>query len=270
MPGGFTHVSVVIDKFTKWIEYKPITKLSTDQVVSFICDILHRFGFPNTIIMNLGSNFHSHRFWDFCERGAIKVKYISAAHPWAKGQVERANGLILDGLKKRLYDENSKKSDKWINEISLVIWGLRTQPSKATRQSTFFLVYGSEAILPADVMWKSPQLEMYEEGEADNARHLKLDSIEEFKCNVLLQTACHLQGVHRYHDQNVQQHSFNVGDMVLRRIQDETRLYNLNSQWEAPFLVHKVTGLESYRLQYPDGQEVPNSWNIEHLRHFYP
>jgi hypothetical protein len=57
-PEGFTHVVVAIDKFTKWIEYKMITKISADRVVSFICDILHRFGFPNTMIIDLGSNFH--------------------------------------------------------------------------------------------------------------------------------------------------------------------------------------------------------------------
>jgi hypothetical protein len=61
-PDGFTHVLVAIDKFTKWIEYKPITTLSADRVVSFIYDILHRFGFPNTIITDLGYNFHSHQF----------------------------------------------------------------------------------------------------------------------------------------------------------------------------------------------------------------
>jgi hypothetical protein len=153
-PRGFTHVWVAIDKFIKWIEYKPITKLSADQVVSFICDILHRSGFPNTIIMDLGSNFHLHQFWDFYERSAIEVKYVSVAHPWANGQVERANGLILDG-------ENNKKDGKWINKISSVIWGLRTRPSKATGETPFFLVYGSEAILPADLMWLSPRLEMY-------------------------------------------------------------------------------------------------------------
>jgi hypothetical protein len=43
------------------------------------------------------------------------------AHPRANGQVERANGLIHDGLKKRLYDANSKKGGKWIEEISSVI-----------------------------------------------------------------------------------------------------------------------------------------------------
>jgi hypothetical protein len=193
-PGGFTHVLVDIDKFTKWIEYKPIITLSTDRVVSFICDILHWFGFPNTIFMDLGSNFHLHQFWDFCERNAIEVKYVSVAHPRANGQVEHANGLILDGLKKRLYDENSKKDGKWINRISSVIWELRTQPSKATGQSPFFLVYGSKAILPTDVMWKSPRLEMYEEGKADSARHLELDSAKEIKCNILLQSARYLQG----------------------------------------------------------------------------
>jgi hypothetical protein len=137
--GGSTHVLEAIDKFTKWIEYKPTTTLSADRVVTFICDILHRFSFPNTIIIELGSNFHSHQFWDFCERSS-------------NSQVERANSLILDGLKKRLYDENSKKCGKWINEIPSVVWGLRTQPSKATGYSPFFLVYRFEAILLADVM----------------------------------------------------------------------------------------------------------------------
>jgi hypothetical protein len=68
----------------------------------------------------------------------------------------------------------------------LVVWGLCTQPSKTIGQSPFFLVYGSEAILPADVMWQPLQLEMYEEGEADDARYLELDSVEEVRCNILL------------------------------------------------------------------------------------
>jgi transposase InsO family protein len=241
VPGSFTHVLVAINKFTKWIECKPITKLSADQVVSFICNILHRFSFPNTIITDLGSNFHSHEFWKFCERNAIKVKYVSVAHPRANGQVERPNGMILDRLKKRIYDENNKKGGNRIHEISSVVWGLCTQPSKATGQSPFFVVYGSEAILPADVMWQSPCLKMYEEGEADDARYLVLYSTEAVRWNALLQSARYLQGIRRYHDRNVQERSFNVGDLVLHRIQDETGLHKLNSRWEGPFIVSKVT-----------------------------
>jgi hypothetical protein len=93
------------------------------------------------------------RTWDLIFN---RISFGISVNAWANGQVEGTNGLILEGLKKRLYDKNSKKGGKWINEISSVIWGLRTQPSKATGQSPFFLLYGFEAILPADVMWKSP------------------------------------------------------------------------------------------------------------------
>ena len=119
-------------------------------------------------------------------------------------------------------------------------------------------------------MWKSPRVEAYQEEESDEARKLELDSIEEVRINALTQSARYLQGVRRYHDRNVQQRSFNVGDLVLRRIQDETRLHKLNSRWEGPFIVSKVTGLRSYRITDSDGNEVPNSWNIEHLCRFYP
>ena len=133
----------------------------------------------------------------------------------------------------------------------MVIWGLRTQPSKATGQTPFFLVYGSEAILPADAMWKSPRLEMYDSSEADGSRQLELDSLDEIRCNALLQSTRYLQNMRRYHDRNIQTRSFNVGDIVLCRIQDATGLcriqdatglHKLNSRWEGPFIVTKVTG----------------------------
>jgi hypothetical protein len=105
--------------------------------------------------------------------------------------------LIIDGLKKRLYDANNKKGGKWVHELPHVIWGLRTQPSKAIGQTPFFLVYGSEAILPADIMWKSPRVEMYNEREADEAWQLELDSVEEARCTALVQSARYLQGIRR-------------------------------------------------------------------------
>jgi hypothetical protein len=76
-----------------------------------------------------------------------------------------------------------------------VIWGLRTQLSKATGQTPFFLVYGSEAILLADIKWKSPRVEMYNEGQVDEARQLELDSIEEARCTAFVQSARYLQGI---------------------------------------------------------------------------
>ena len=119
-------------------------------------------------------------------------------------------------------------------------------------------------------MWKSPRVEAYQEGEADEARQLELDTVEEARINALTQSARYLQGVRRCHDRNIQQRSFSVGDLVLRRIQDETGLHKLSSRWEVPFIISKVTRPRSYRITDADGNEVTNSWNIEHLCKFYP
>jgi hypothetical protein len=57
--GGYTHILVTIDKFIKWIEYKPIVSLTSTKAVEFIQEIMFRFGIPNNIIIDLGSNFTS-------------------------------------------------------------------------------------------------------------------------------------------------------------------------------------------------------------------
>ena len=119
-------------------------------------------------------------------------------------------------------------------------------------------------------MWRSLRVEAYQEGEEDEARQLVLDTVEEARVNALTQSARYLQGVRHYHDRNIQQRSFNIGDLVLRRIQDETGLHKLNSRWEGPFIVTKITRPGSYRITDADGSEVLNSWNIKHLCKFYP
>jgi transposase InsO family protein len=68
--------------------------------------MMFRFGIPNSIITNLGSNFTSSDFFDFCKQRSIQIKYASVAHPRANGQVERANGMILDALRKKVFDKS--------------------------------------------------------------------------------------------------------------------------------------------------------------------
>jgi hypothetical protein len=141
VPGGFNRVLVAIDKFTKWIEVKPVTCPKADRVLDFLDELVHRYGLPHRIITDLGSNFNNHQFWEYCENSGIDVQYVSVAHPRANGQVECANRMVLDAI---------LPAD--VKELPNALWGLRTQPSQPTGQSPYFLVYGSEAILPADVI----------------------------------------------------------------------------------------------------------------------
>jgi hypothetical protein len=54
-PGGRTHLLVTVDKFTKWIEARPMAKIGSMQAVSFVQDIIFCFGVPNSIIIDNGT-----------------------------------------------------------------------------------------------------------------------------------------------------------------------------------------------------------------------
>ena len=126
MPRGFCWVYVCIDKFSKWIEYKPLVQATTKKAAELHDNIIQRFGLPNNIIIDLGSMFTGADFCDFYDERCISVKYVSVAHPRANGQVERNNGVILDALKKRLYKNEQKHPGKWLKELPAMVWGLRT------------------------------------------------------------------------------------------------------------------------------------------------
>jgi hypothetical protein len=157
-PGGYKHILVAVDKFTKWIQVRPVAKVTSEEAVKFIGDIKHRFGVPNRIITDLGKAFTGSVFWDFCQDNLIDFYYSSVAHPRCNDQVERANGMVLQALKDRIYDDASNYATRWLAELPHVIWGLRTQVSSVTGFSPFFLVYRSEAILPTDFTFGAPRI----------------------------------------------------------------------------------------------------------------
>jgi hypothetical protein len=118
-------------------------------------------------------------------------------------------------------------------------------------------------------MWHSPAVEQYDEGIYEDSRRVDIDGLEEPHCVTLVQSARYLEGIRRYHNRNVKERSFNVGDLVLRRIQNTEGLHKLSSPWEGPFSVAKVTGPSSYRLQTLEGDDASNSWNTDQLYQFY-
>jgi hypothetical protein len=173
--------------------------------------------------------------------------------------------MVLQALKDSIYDDASNYATRWLVELPHVIWGLRTQVSSATSFSPFFLVYRSEVVLHTDVSFGAPRIQFYEEGEAEQTRRVDLDSIEEQRLAAVMRQALRDQQLRRYHDRNVKETSFNVGDLVLRRIQKTDDMHKLSSPWEGPFIVTEVVSPLTYRLQWGDGQGVPNPWNVEHL-----
>lgn len=68
-------------------------------------------------------------------------------HPQTNGQAEVANKIIVQELKKRL----GEAKGGWVDELEQVLWGYCCSPHGSTRETSFNLTHGSDAMLPVEV-----------------------------------------------------------------------------------------------------------------------
>jgi transposase InsO family protein len=184
--------------------------------VAFFTNIIHRFGVPNSIITDNGTQFTDRKFLDFYEDHHIWVDWAAVAHPMTNGQVERANGMILQGLKPRIYNDLNKFGRRWMKELPSVVWSLRTTPSRATGFTPFFLVYGAKAILPTNLEYGSPRTRVYDDQSNRTNREDSLDQLEEARDMALLHSVRYQQSLRCYHARGLRSRDLQVGDLVLR------------------------------------------------------
>jgi hypothetical protein len=92
-------------------------------------------------------------------------------HPKTNGQVERANYMILQGLKPRIFKRLKKFRARWVVELPSVLWSLHIMPCWATGFTPLFMVQGSEAVLPTNINFSSRRIRAY--SEVGNQSHSK-------------------------------------------------------------------------------------------------
>ena len=156
--GGFEFLFVATDKFTKWPEVEPMRKVTTQVAIKFMKGLVCRFGVPNRVITDNGTQFTSRAFMQYIQSLGIKVSFASVAHPRSNGQVERMNAEVLRGLKTRTFDKLRKSGRRWIDELPVVLWSLSTTQNQSTGQTPFTLVYGAKAVLPTELIYGSPRV----------------------------------------------------------------------------------------------------------------
>ena len=176
-PRGFRFLIVGIDTFTKWMEAEPVKNISMEAAVKFFKGIVYRFGVPSKVITDNGTQFTSRKWKKFYAEHQIEHAVSSASHPQTNGQVERANGVILRGIKTRVHDDLKAQGKNWLKELPTVLWATRTNPNRATRETPFYLVYGAEAVLPPEVALGAYRVAHFDENDQEEARGGRFDCL---------------------------------------------------------------------------------------------
>jgi hypothetical protein len=178
--------------------------------------------------------------------------------------------MILQGLKPRIFDRLNKFGKRWLTKLPSVIWSLRTALSHAMGLTPFFMVYGSEAVLPTDLEYGAPRIKAYDEQGNQTTHEEALDQLDKARDITLQHLAKYQQALRRYHSRCIRGRAFSVGDLVLRLKLCNKGHHKLTPPWEGPFIIAKVLKPGTYKLANEKGKVFTNAWNIEQLRRFYP
>ncbi|KAG7583777.1 Reverse transcriptase domain [Arabidopsis suecica] len=262
---------IMTDYFTKWVEAKSYATIRANDVQNFVWKfIICRHGLPYEIVTDNGSQFISLTFENFCASWKIRLNKSTPRYPQSNGQAEATNKTILAGLKKRL----DEKKSTWADELDGVLWSYRTTPRSATEQTPFALAYGVEAMAPAEVGYTSLRRSlMVKDPDLNNQRMLEcLDDLEEKRNTALCRIENYQRAAAKYYNKKVHNRHFDVGDLVLRKVFENTAELNagkLGANWEGPYQISRIVRPGDYELLTMDGTEVPRTWNSMHLKRFY-
>lgn len=230
-------------------------------------NIVCRFGIPHTIISDNGKQFADEPFKSWCAELNIQQKFTSVAHPQANGQVAVTNRSIVQGLKTRL----GKAKGDWVENVPNVLWAYRTTPRTSTGETPYSLVYGTEAVIPAEVGLPSPRVINFVSSANEEELRCNLDLLDERRDNARIKQAKYKEAMAKYYNDRVLSRQFKPGDLVLRKNEASHAepTGKLSPHWEGPYIVSDATKSGSYMLTTVDGKLLPRPWHISNLRRFY-
>jgi hypothetical protein len=119
------------------------------------------------------------------------------------GQVEKANGLICNGIKKWLLAPFEKAKHAWVDELPSVLWSLRTTPNAATQETPFFWVHGAKAVLPVEITHEAPRIAAYDEKTSTEALQDDVDALDEARDVALARATQYQQSLRNYQSSQV-------------------------------------------------------------------
>jgi hypothetical protein len=219
---------------------------------------------PKAITVDNGTQFDAETFKDFCDQIGTKIHFASVRHPESNGLVERANGIIMTGIMKLIFNQ---PRGKWPDELVKVVWSHNTTISRSTGFTPFKLLFDDEAITPEEAKAGSIRTIALVEDEANYS--VAKDTIEGTRLQAVENINKYQAETIKWRDRKVRLKDIKLGHMVLRRVANPDTVGKLQLKWEGPFLIVSSSRPDSYRLKDMDGNDIRRSWNADELRRYY-
>ncbi|KRY82815.1 Transposon Ty3-I Gag-Pol polyprotein [Trichinella pseudospiralis] len=91
---------IVVDSFSKWLEVRQLKNTTSESVISCLRQIFSIHGLPDIIGSDNGTQFTSHTFQEYLNKGGIRHITSAPFHPFSNGQAERMVRTTKEFIKK--------------------------------------------------------------------------------------------------------------------------------------------------------------------------
>ena len=158
---GYIGLLTITDRFTRWIEALPVRSNTTKTVIEhFLFNWAARYGFPERIITDRGSQFMSNEFRAALRFLGIKHNPTTAYNPRSNGIDERQHRIIKDSLR-------ALDGDNWLNNLPMLLLSMRNAVKEPINTSSAFLTFGQELRFPGE----------YVQGDSESTRNVSHSEI---------------------------------------------------------------------------------------------
>ncbi|XP_049369401.1 uncharacterized protein LOC125834282 [Solanum verrucosum] len=204
-----------------------------------------------------------------CERFKISHRNSTAYRPQMNGAVEAANKNI-----KRILCKMIDNHKHWHEKLHFALLGYRTTIRTSTGATHYFLVYGNEVVIPAEV--EIPSLRVIQEAELDDAKWIQIRAknlalIDGRRINAVCHGQLYQNRMARAFNKKVRPIHFSPGQLVLKRIflnQDEAK-GKFSPNWQGLYIVSRVLTGGALILAEMDGEVWPKPINSNTVKRYY-
>ncbi|XP_050238250.1 uncharacterized protein LOC126687736 [Mercurialis annua] len=259
--------------------YGNIQKLPAAELKSVIKpwpfreEIIHQFGIIQLVTTDQGTMFTGKEMQEFATDYGIKLLTSTPYYAQANGQAESSNKIIINIVKKML-EENPRD---WHRILSEALWAYRTSRQNATGVSPFMLTYGHDVVLPMEVLVRSLRIAKHNHLTPEDYNEtimMELENLEEGRLQALNNMIIQKKKVSRSYNKKVRPKTFQEDELVWKLIlppDTKDREYGKwSTNWEGPFLIHKVMKGNAYWLSRLEDEPHKKIINGKYLKKYTP
>ena len=243
---GNQYMLVIIDYYTRWPEAFALQHQDAHSIASkLVTEYFSRYGAPYIIHTDQGANFESKLVGEICKLYDIKKTRTTPYHPQGDGLVERLNRTLVDTI--ALISIDAK--DNWDLRIGLALMAIRSAVQSSIGYSPYFLLFGREMRLPADLVYDVPHEQYSSSVEAVSTLRSTIQSVH---ATVISNMESSHKRQKDCYDRRSHGLRYSIGDTVWLVNKNPTLLVNkFHDRWVGPYIIIKRCSDLVYEIKNP-------------------